>query len=232
MTWGELKTITLQKVFAISDGKLVEDDTTREYLSAMPGAANEALELLATAGRFIKKKAVFRQGGARPLPSQDTPEDPETEGQREEVTKWFPLGSGINRYALGELLGDFYSLDADGVYFFDGKDYYRPANWTMEAGQVFVLPANEAGTWTLWYNAYPPELKANTPEDYELPLYPEVAALLPLYMASQLYKDDDISVATQYRNEFEVGRDALMSASTRGHMGKDYWRDTTGWWDW
>lgn len=229
MTWGELKTITLQKVFAISDGKLVEDDTTREYLSAMPGAANEALELLATAGRFIKKKAVFRQGGEEPLHAPETPEEQQT---GEEVHKWFPLGSGINRYDLGELLEDFYSLDADGVYFNGGTAYYRPANWTMEAGQVFVLPANEAGTWTLWYNAYPPELKANTPEDYELPLYPEVAALLPLYMASQLYKDDDISVATQYRNEFEVGREALMSARTRGHMGKDYWHSTTNWWDW
>lgn len=228
MTWGELKTITLQKVFAISDGKLVEDDTTREYLTAMPGAANEALELLATAGRFIKKKAVFRQGGPEPMPEQA--EGSGQEGGTE--AKWFPLGDGVNRYDLGELLADFYSLDADGVYFRGNGAYYRPANWTMEAGRVFVLPAAEAGTWTIWYNAYPPELRADTPDGYELPLYPEVAALLPLYMASQLYKDDDISVATQYRNEFEVGREALLSARRRGYMGKDYWRSVTGWWDW
>lgn len=36
--------------------------------------------------------------------------------------------------------------------------------------------------------------------------YPEDACvLIPLYIASQLYKDDDISQATAYRNEFEVG---------------------------
>lgn len=29
--------------------------------------------------------------------------------------------------------------------------------------------------------------------------------LIPLYIASQLYKDDDIAQATAYRNEFEVG---------------------------
>lgn len=35
---------------------------------------------------------------------------------------------------------------------------------------------------------------------------PEAACvLMPLYMASQLYKDDDIAQATAYRNEFEVG---------------------------
>ena len=36
--------------------------------------------------------------------------------------------------------------------------------------------------------------------------YPEDACvLIPLYIASQLYKDDDIAQATAYRNEFEVG---------------------------
>ena len=40
-------------------------------------------------------------------------------------------------------------------------------------------------------------------------LDPEVAAILPLYMASQLYKDDDNAIATVYRNEFEVARESL-----------------------
>lgn len=37
----------------------------------------------------------------------------------------------------------------------------------------------------------------------------DVCVLLPLYMASQLYKDDDISLATTYRNEFELGLSEL-----------------------
>ncbi len=69
-----------------------------------------------------------------------------------------------------------------------------------------------------------------TPDDYELPLYPEVAALLPLYIASQIYKDDEIGVATQYRNEFEVGREALMGAGTRGVQGGEEWHSDRGWW--
>ena len=44
-------------------------------------------------------------------------------------------------------------------------------------------------------------------------LDPEVEALIPLYMASQLYKDDDNAIATVYRNEFEVGRDALSQGA-------------------
>jgi hypothetical protein len=51
----------------------------------------------------------------------------------------------------------------------------------------------------------------STPDDYEMPLDPEVAALLPLYMASELYKDDDNAIATVYRNEAELGREALSN---------------------
>lgn len=228
MNWKDLKLAVLQKVFAVSDGKVVLDDTTREYLTAMPGAANEGLQLLATAGRFIKKKVVIIQ------------KENATETQTVSGSLHIPcgaengiveraVGTGWSRYDLSELTEDFYSLDADGVYFEGDGVYCRPADWTMEARRVFVLPAEKAGQWTLWYNAYPPELGLDTPDSYELPLYPEVAALLPLYIASQVYKDDDVSIAVQYRNEFEVGRDALLGASQRGHMGRDNWRSTTGW---
>lgn len=45
------------------------------------------------------------------------------------------------------------------------------------------------------------ETKANV----EIDLPEDACVLIPLYIASQLYKDDDISQATAYRNEFEVG---------------------------
>ena len=44
-----------------------------------------------------------------------------------------------------------------------------------------------------------------TTEEVEIDLPEEACVLIPLYIASQLYKDDDISQATAYRNEFEVG---------------------------
>ena len=44
----------------------------------------------------------------------------------------------------------------------------------------------------------------------ELTLPEDACVLIPLYIASQLYKDDDISQATAYRNEFEVGLQDLI----------------------
>lgn len=47
-------------------------------------------------------------------------------------------------------------------------------------------------------------------DDKEVNIPDDACVLLPLYMASQLYKDDDISLATTYRNEFELGLDELV----------------------
>ncbi len=49
------------------------------------------------------------------------------------------------------------------------------------------------------------KIDSTTEDTYEIELPEEACVLIPLYIASQLYKDDDISQATAYRNEFEVG---------------------------
>lgn len=50
----------------------------------------------------------------------------------------------------------------------------------------------------------------DTLDDYKLKIPEDACVLIPLYIASQLYKDDDISQATAYRNEFEVGLQDLL----------------------
>ena len=49
------------------------------------------------------------------------------------------------------------------------------------------------------------KIDSTTEDAYKIELPEEACVLIPLYIASQLYKDDDISQATAYRNEFEVG---------------------------
>lgn len=49
------------------------------------------------------------------------------------------------------------------------------------------------------------KIDSTTEDTYEIELPEDACVLIPLYIASQLYKDDDISQATAYRNEFEVG---------------------------
>lgn len=50
----------------------------------------------------------------------------------------------------------------------------------------------------------------DTDDNFVLTLPEDACVLIPLYIASQLYKDDDISQATAYRNEFEIGLQDLV----------------------
>lgn len=213
MTWSELKLVTLQKVFAISDGKLKEDDTTREYLTAMGGAAREALALLRCEDCKKEKTLTIVQ-------------DATVEERYEAEGVWYaPIEREDNVYQLSELVPDWYRVCEEQVH----RDGEKTDEWELEDEDTLVLPA-ESGRWTLRYEAWIDDPQM-IDEEEELPLLPEVVALLPLYMASQLYKDDDLSIATQYRNEFEVGREALRGMPQRSYeRGKDRWRTVTGWW--
>ena len=57
-TWKDIKYATLKKMFTISGSSTVlpNDSANMEYINAMPQACNEALQLLATAGKFIIKE--------------------------------------------------------------------------------------------------------------------------------------------------------------------------------
>lgn len=58
MLWKEIQLTALQKMFA-AEGESIQytDSTQREYLAAMPAAANEAVQLLLAAG-FAPRRSV------------------------------------------------------------------------------------------------------------------------------------------------------------------------------
>ena len=119
------------------------------------------------------------------------------------------------RIKMDTEVDDFYQLAPAELYNLgvDGKKYIVANNYFQEADKTLVIPRNQEGIYLIHYRAYPPQITLETEDDYEMPLDPEVAALLPLYMASQIFKDDDLSIATQYRNEWEVGREALSEGA-------------------
>jgi len=55
------------------------------------------------------------------------------------------------------------------------------------------------------------KIDKDTEDTAEIEMPESACVLLPLYIASQLYKEDDVGLATQYRNEFEVGLADLVT---------------------
>lgn len=198
MTWGEIKLTTLQKMFS-SDGDTIDenDDSIKEYLYAMPAAANEAIRMLVTAGIPVRKSATVEKADKEPLLVDVTMETP-----------------------------DFWRMTAPEVYRLENDDVQAYEGCTLLAGKYLRFPENDTGTFEYWYDAMPDAIQQTTPDDETINIAPEAVVLIPLYMASQLYKDDDLATATYYRNEFEAGL-ALLKKPV---LGAGKFTSTTGWW--
>ena len=185
MTWGECKRIALQKMSALSVNQLVRSRDTRPYLDIMTAPANEGMLMIAAVRPTIKTLEIEQQGR---------------------------MGEGQRRYELKELAPDFARLWDDGVYVQRGGVSVRCSDWQLEAGRVLLLPDRE-GLWRIYYEARPALLTEQSGDADTLDLPDDAASLLPLYVASQLFKDDDLSQAVQMRNEFELGLSRLAAVS-------------------
>lgn len=197
MTWGEVKQAALQKLFAAQDG-MTMDEAARRYAEGMPQAASEGLALLCADNLPLRRCFTLTVGPAGP-----------------------------RAVALAELAPDFWRPGEPEAYRLAGDGGVAPAGGFAFAAGRLLVPPGWQGEYEVWYDAAPPRLTADTPDGEELPVEDQAAAILPLYMASQLYKDDDTALATAYRNEFEAARAALrpVSAGVRAES----WASLDGW---
>lgn len=293
MTWKEIKLATLQKMFAADGSTLIVDESTKDYIAAMPQACNEGLQLLSTAGKFIIKSVSIANNPIENLIPKDIANEIKQVVRGKEIyhagsgrSYYFEcLGKGtatikvdgiavkivemdskqsfaeyrgiitnINdapvsvefecnypisiknvavydadyekeddilsygekmKYDLTKVAPDFYELDSQEIYYEgDEPRYIQTSDFFHEGDRKFVVDRELKGNFTLYYKAYPVDITTATADDYELPIDKEVAVLLPLYMASQLYKDDDIDIATSYRNEFEIAFGMLKNKTS------------------
>ncbi len=212
MTWEELQIISLQKMFETSAATLVVDDSTQDYLNAMPGAANEALLLLCTNGKYFKKTVEIVQGGDQP------------------TAPTFSAGR-YNGYDLKEMTNDFYTMYQGYITFTDGSSYGPASNYTMEGDSILLLDKNTEGVWKVRYSAYPERITKDTPKETEISLDPEAASMVALYIAGQLYKEDDVTLAQIYMNEFLQWLSALQmsAAKARTKSGGEQFHSVYGW---
>lgn len=183
MNWKTIKLLSLQKMFLVTGNEIVEDETTQEYLNKMWGAANEALMRLATIGKTIIKRKSIDLSDERIIAS---------------ANKMY-----IN---LLEFAPDLFNVNTSAVTL-DEEPFSRFELY----GNTMVMERQE-GTLSVLYYAYPAMLKPDSPDNLEIPLAVDAAVLIPLYIASELYKDDDNSLATMYRNQFETGLESLVQS--------------------
>lgn len=218
MTWGEVKLIALQTMFSNEGPNLSVDDINQEYLYAMPGKANEAMQQIAAVGRPILKDWHIKI--AEDAAEAVTPE-----------LLTLPAVEKHYKISLGHYLPRFRCIDRGQVMLDDGNIYDVAEDWHMEGDDVLVIPGNVSGEYTVWYQAYPQTITAATPDDAAIDMPENAAVLIPLYIAAELYKEDELAMATVLRNEYEDGLQKLQAAWQAGTAGlrAEPARYTTGW---
>lgn len=219
MTWGDVKLIALQTMFSNEGPALSVDDINQEYLYAMPGKANEAMQQISAVGRPILKEWHVKIA----------------EGADEAVTDTLlilPAAEKRYKIRLSFYAPRFRCIDRGRVMLDDGDIYDVAEDWSLEGDDVLVIPGNVEGEYTVWYRAYPQTITAQTPDEEAIDMPPDAAALIPLYIAAELYKEDELAMATVLRNEYEDGLQKLQAAWQAGTMSMraEGVRNTTGWW--
>lgn len=217
MTWNEIRLKTLQLMFSNETAELTVDDGNEEYLNAMPGVANDALSMV-TQFLPLRKRFVIEISAAA--------EPPEEPGR----LTLPPDASAPYRIDLRALCPDFRALDAEEIYLDRDGWHGVMTEYSVENDSVLVLDGSREETVTVYYRTYPMLITSATEGDTELGVAREAAEIIPLYMAGELYKDDDLSMAVQYRNEFEDALGKLRQTAQHRPRGSAAYRNTTGWW--
>lgn len=184
MTWGEIQLITLQKMFVLTESKNVGDlpnlKTDRKYVTyfdAMPSTANEGIRIMLNRGKPYRKMYKLSREYDKDLSDE----------------KYYC-------FDLNEILDDYNHLT--NVY----KGSEEVGDYKLRINSYLYLPTYlfKNGGVSIVYEAYPNAITTRTLSTTKIDLPIEMLNILPLYIVSELYKDDDIALATVYRNEFET----------------------------
>ncbi|MBC8537230.1 hypothetical protein [Feifania hominis] len=209
---------------AVDGGKINLTSSVASYLKAMPMLLRDALNLLATAGKYVTGTVTITQ----PVPEEpadgvlgEADQDGEAApgaGEPQKRGDW-------NYYDLREIEPDFFGLRE--VRFVPPGGIGTAGEWRLENERLFAVPEQRAGTWYLNVNLYPQEIPDDMDDSTQLLVDPEVYTVLPLYIEGKLRQIGDEDYSATILNEFEQRRAELLARSA--HSVASVRRDGT--WD-
>lgn len=222
-TWGEILLATCRKMFlnkdaiAISDlPDLVDDRNYSTYLNMAPDVMNELITVLNNRVLinikrltvdithpsfldYLSKDSDYIKFRIREYLFDNLQEDEELDYLYTEVIQYANIKDD-------NLLFD----EQEGILYIDRRFYNESNNYIL-----------------IKYRIIPYKYTIDTEYDKIIDLPYNITSIVPLYLASELYKDDDISLSTQYRNQFESELD-FISTQMVDSLGVEHSRDVGG----
>lgn len=218
-TWGDIVVATCRKMFLNKDAitvadlpDLIDDRNYSTYINMAPDVMNELMVIL--------NNRVLININSMTLNLQDTLMENYLENDLSayvfDIHKYME-DNEITNYLYTEVIQHTY-IKRDNLLFEeqDGKLYIDKR--FMDKSSL---------TLTIKYRIIPERFTTTTPWNTLIDLPYNICSIVPLYLASELYKDDDISLATSYRNQFETELDYISSQMVNS-LGVEHSRDVGG----
>lgn len=218
-TWGDIVVATCRKMFLNKDAitvadlpDLIDDRNYSTYINMAPDVMNELMVIL--------NNRVLININSMTLNLQDTLMEDYLKDDLGtyvfDIHKYME-DNEITNYLYTEVIQHTY-IKRDNLLFEeqDGKLYIDKR--FMDRNSLAL---------TIKYRIIPERFTTTTPWNTLIDLPYNICSIVPLYLASELYKDDDISLATSYRNQFETELDYISSQMVNS-LGVEHSRDVGG----
>lgn len=133
----------------------------------------------------------------------------------------------IAKMATDRELRPFMRLDPNMVVRTAEGARIKSDQFYFEAPSEILFARGLHGQFDVQYCAYPKPVTDETADEELLDLPDEALDAVPLYIASRLYAEDDISQATLYLNQYMTRRAELSNMQTP--LGDNTWVSESGW---
>lgn len=114
------------------------------------------------------------------------------------------LGSNESTFELEKEDTIYYDLSKKIEDFRMIKGIYSkmPVSWKILNKNTIIIDNWQGEKILVSYEVKPTIINSDTDTNYVIEIASEYANLIPLYIAGELYKDDDLTLSTMYMNEF------------------------------
>lgn len=114
------------------------------------------------------------------------------------------LGSNESTFELEKEDTIYYDLSKKIEDFRIIKGIYSkmPVSWKILNKNTIIIDNWQGEKILVSYEVKPTIINSDTDTNYVIEIASEYANLIPLYIAGELYKDDDLTLSTMYMNEF------------------------------
>lgn len=186
MSWGNFKNAVLGKIFSSKNGTITATSkNNRDYVVMMPQAANEGLAIIGNAARWPRRNTVIT------VDKSDKKQS----------------------FNIADIASDFKRVGGFEIYYLDDEDVPYPMDGAAIVAGRLIIPAGVSGD-VLWYYDGAYDTISSDKNDYEeIEADDDILSVLVLYVASQVYMDDDLTTALNWRNQFESALSVLAGNS-------------------